>query len=239
MRNLCLLCAFGAFLCFVACSPKVRTSASKSYQPLDYTQEVVVIDVGQTMPDGAELLGEVKVGDSGFSTGCKYDAVVDKAKLEARKMGGNAIKITEHKAPDLWSSCHRITANVLKIDDLENLVLEKRTDSLLDVDYAIIHVYRYPGPGMVVSYDLYLGDSVICRVKNNYKTTVHVTQYGLDTLWAKTESKAAISIDLERGRSYYVRCGLGMGVFVGHPELILKDSETGKREFESFEAKNQ
>lgn len=42
-------------------------------------------------PDSTEVLGKVKIGDSGFTTNCSYEAVINKAKMGSRKVGGNAI----------------------------------------------------------------------------------------------------------------------------------------------------
>ena len=240
MKKLHLLITLAALIFLGSCNPKITTSLSKSYAPLDYREEVVVIGLNQPEPDDAETLGQVKIGDTGFSTNCDYNVVIDKAKLEARKAGGNAIKITEHKPPTaMGSSCHRITANVLKVKDIEVYLSEEEEEVLLDIDYAILNVYRYSGAGAIVSYDLFLGDSVICRVQNNYKTTLHITKDGLNTLWARTESKDEIPIDIKIGQTYYLRCGIAMGAFVGRPKLELIDKKTGKAEFESFNAKNQ
>lgn len=223
-----------------SCSPKAVTNLTTTYKPLDYDQEIVVIGLEQNIPEGSEELGRVKIGDSGFTTNCGYETVINKAKEEARKAGGNSIKITEHKPPTMMgSSCHRITATILKIQDVNVFLAESNEEELLDIDYAIINVYRYGGAGALVNYDLYLGDSVICRVKNNFKTTVQTKQEGLNSIWARTEAKAEIPVDIKYGKVYYVRCGIGMGVFVGQPTLELVDSKTGKAEFEAFNAKNK
>jgi len=138
----------------------------------------------------------------------------------------------------MGSTCHRIIARILKVDknDLEITDLE---EPISDVDYAILNVYRYGGAGALVGYDLYLGDSVICRVINNFKTTLHIRKDGMNMLWAKTEANHEIPVNFEMGRTYYLRCGLNMGAFVGRPHLELIDYKTGKTEFESFNAKNQ
>jgi len=223
-----------------SCNPKISTSISRSYPPLDYQQEVVVIGLDQPEPDNAEVLGQVKTGDTGFSTNCSYEVVIDKIKLEARKAGGNAIKVIEHKTPSaMGSSCHRITARILRVENIESFTPEVEQELLLDVDYAILNVYRYGGAGAMVSYDLYLGDSIICRVKNNYKKTILIKKDGLNTLWARTEAKSEVPIDVKMGKTYYLRCGITIGAFVGRPKLELIDSKTGKAEFESFRAKNQ
>lgn len=240
MKTLHLLIMISGTLLFGSCSHRVSTSLSKSYPALNYQQEVVVIGLNEAEPDNSEVLGQVKLGDTGFSTKCNYEMAIDKAKLEARKAGGNAIKIIEHKPPSLMGSyCHRITANILKIDDIERYSAEAEEEVLLDVDYAILNVYRYGGVGALVGYDLYLGDSVICRVRNNFKTTIHIRKDGLNTLWARTEAKAEVPIDIEMGKTYYLRCGIKSGAFVGHPHLDLIDSKAGKVEFTSFNAKNQ
>jgi len=240
MKKLSGLILLVVVIAISACSPKVSTQLSKSYSPLDYDQEVVVFGLDEEIPDASEVIGRVKIGDKGFTTDCSYEVVIDMAKLEARKAGGNAIKIIEHMSPSVWgSSCHRITADILKVNDIENYVGAETSEELLDVDYAILNVYRYSGVGPLVGYDLYLGDSVICRVKNNFKTTIHITKDGLNTLWAKTESKSEVPIDVQMGKTYYLRCSLKMGAFVGRPKLELIDPKTGKAEFESFNAKNQ
>jgi hypothetical protein len=76
-------------------------------------------------------------------------------------------------------------------------------------------------------------------VRNNFKTTLHITKEGLNTLWAKTEAKSEVPINVKKGRTYYLRCGISMGAFVGHPKLELMDNREGKLEFESFKAKNK
>lgn len=230
------------FILFNSCSLKITTSITKSYQPLDYKKDVVILQLNQEIPEGTETLGEVKIQDSGLSVNCGYDVAIEKAKTEARKVDGNAIKIIKHKKPELLgSSCHRITAKILKINDIESYVSENASDEeLLDVDYAILKVYRENSfSGAVVGYNLRLGDSVICRVKNNFKQTIHIKKDGLNTLWAKTESKVEIPINIKHGKTYYLRCGVKMGAFVGRPSLELVDSSTGKYEYESIKTKQQ
>ena len=99
----------------ISCSPRISSSLIKNYPTLEYNDEVVVLELDDKRPDNSEVLGSLKIGDTGFSTKCNYDIVLDNAKLEARKFGGNAIMITKHKKPDFWSTCHRIQATILRI----------------------------------------------------------------------------------------------------------------------------
>jgi hypothetical protein len=238
MNKLNILFILAMSIAITSCNPKITTSLSKSYPTLDYRQEVIVIGINEPAPVGSELLGQVKIGDTGFSTNCGYDVAIDKAKLEARKAGGNAIKIIEHKPPTaLGSSCHKITAEILRIENIENLALNKAEEVLLDIDHAIFYIYRQSGTGFLVSYDLYLGDTVICRVKNNYKTKIKIYRDGLNSIWARTESKTEIPINVKIGKEYYIKCGVSIGAFIGRPTIELVDKSIGENEFSSIKSK--
>lgn len=99
-----------------SCGSTVSTTVTKSYDILNYQEEIMVFEVGEEVPESSELLGTVRIGETGFSIKCSYEVVVNEASQEARKVGGNAIKIVEHNKPDFWSSCHRITAEIFRIE---------------------------------------------------------------------------------------------------------------------------
>jgi hypothetical protein len=233
---------FGLFsISIIACSPKVITKLTKIYPPLDYKEDVIVIGISEEQPATAIEIGTVKIDDTGFSTNCGWNVVIEKAKMEARKAGGNVLKIIEHIPPStMGSSCDRITAKILKIDNPEDLKnIETNKTAIIDStwDYAILYVYRPSGVGAFVSYDLYLGDQVICKVKNNSKQEIKITKKGKNILWAKTESKSEVPIDIEFGREYYLRCTMVMGIMVGRPQLQLVDRIQGKSEYDSIKGK--
>ena len=238
MKNILFLLLFSII---IACSPKVTTKVNESETPLDFKEEVFVLGLHETPPPNGKLIGTVKIGDSGFSVNCKWDKVIEKAKLEARKTGGNVLKITEHKTPDLGSSCHRIKADIYKLSDSNDI--SKLTENVTETidstwDYALLNIYRPRNyTGSMVGYNLYLGDSLICRVKNNFKTQIKIKKTGLNTLWAKTESKEEVPIDIQLGKEYYIRCGIGMGVMVGRPQIELVDRKTGSVEYNQIKSK--
>jgi hypothetical protein len=112
----------GIILFLTSCSPKLTSTMLKSYPPLNYQKEVRVFTINEPVPSSAERLGTIKIGDSGFSINCNYAKVIEIAKDEARKVGGNVIKITQHRVPDLVSTCHRITADIMKLDSIDNRI---------------------------------------------------------------------------------------------------------------------
>jgi len=224
----------------VGCSPKIKTAITKTYPSLPYDKEVLLLGQSEVIPATAIQIGTVKIGDTGVSVNCGWDVVVEKAKLEARKAGGNVIKIIAHTPPSIiGSSCDRITAQILLIEE-DNLKLLK-TSQIAPVDstwnYAKLYIYRSTGTGFMIGYDLYLGDSVICRVKSNNKQELKIYKKGMNSLWAKTETKTEIPINIEFGQSYYLKCGIGMGVMVGRPKLELIDNKRGEIEYNNLKTK--
>jgi len=240
--NKILLFLLGFFMIMSSCSPKISTSVSKKYASLDYREDVLFLGFQDAEPANAEQLGTVKIGDTGFTTDCGLETVIEKAKTEARKIGGNAIKLTKHTPPStLGSSCHRITANILRIDnpkEYQEKLLALNSVSIGD-NYALLHVYRTGGPGALVSFDLHLGDKVICRVSNNWKETVKIDKDGLNTLWTRTETKTELPVNIKFGNEYYIRCSMGMGIFVGRPVLEIVNNQIGRIEFQSIAQKKK
>jgi hypothetical protein len=222
-----------------SCSPKLKTVILNERPTLAYDNEVFVVNINEQLPKGVKVVGKLAIKDSGFTTKCTYEMVLEQAKLEARTNGANIVKIIEHKTPSaLGSSCHRLKVVFYYLKDTTGLANIEEEPILEGIDYAILHVYRYSGMGPMVGYNLQLGDSTICRVKNSFKEVIQIKKDGLNTLWAKTESKVQVPIDVVFGKSYYLRCGIKMGALVGRPTLELVDYQTGKAEFENFEAKN-
>ena len=99
------------------CAPKVLTEINNPHTPVVTANEVRLYEVGDSVPQSAELIGRVKVLDSGLSTHCQYDQVVALAKEKTAQSGGNALALTDHRKPSIWSSCHQIAGNMLLIDE--------------------------------------------------------------------------------------------------------------------------
>lgn len=106
--------AFLATLIY-SCSPKIGSTITSKQTPLSDTDFVLVLQQqGDFINDGIEI-GSIKSGDNGLSTNCTYFEVIDRLKQLARQNGANVIKITEHKMPDRWSSCERLTAKIYRV----------------------------------------------------------------------------------------------------------------------------
>ena len=131
MEKLYRLLFIPTLFLFSSCNTLISTSVTKSYDPVEYTEDVAVFEQNQPIPDRAELLGQVKIDESRFTlaSNCTYNVVINEAKYQARKIGGNAIKITEHTLPSETSSCHKIEAYILKIDNSASSAPKEESDS--------------------------------------------------------------------------------------------------------------
>lgn len=225
----------------VACSPYVISDFSQKFPPIDYSAEVTVIGITEDFPDAAAELGTIAIGGNGFTTGCGYNQLLEKAKIEARKAGGNAIKIIEHLPPSLLGSpCDKIIVTVLRVemaDELDKLNHQEENEIDSTSKYALLYVYRPKVTMEWLTYDLHLGEEIICRVKNNSKQMIKVSTEGKNILWASTEKKTELPVDIEFGKEYYIRCSLEVGVLLAHPRLQLVDKKKGKLEYSKIKTK--
>lgn len=96
-------------LLLISCSSSISSSFTSKNKPLTMEDKVAFLDLQYKVPEGAKKLGEAKYGDSGFSTNCDFNTNLICARKLARANGANIVKVVEKSAPDIWSSCYRIT----------------------------------------------------------------------------------------------------------------------------------
>ena len=233
-----------------SCSPKIKSNlVTNNAQPLDSNTEVLIIKQQETIPEKSVLVGDLKIGDTGFSTDCGYTKVVEDAKETARKSGANLIFLTEVKEPNFGSSCYRIKAKMYRnldaevLADLSKKAFEANKSRLpADADYAVIYFYRPKSSyGSLIGYKVKLDEEgeIIGRVRNGEKFEYKTQDFGKHTFWGETESKTSVILDVKPGQEYFVRCGITMGVAVGKPEMYLIENETGIKEYENSKFKSE
>lgn len=224
---------------FIGCSPKMSPSATdNSVKPLSEDAEVLVLHLNQALPDSCRQIGKITAG--GLDSNFHYNAAVADAKVQARKMGGNIVKIIGYKDPGIVAPSYRIKANILYSANAHQLIAANQAmkDSLHrskfgdHPDHAILYAYRPSGPGALIGYNLHLGDSVICRMKNYSKYEIRLCKEGPTTVWARTEAKESIPLNVKFGEEYFLKCTIQMGFFVGEPDLRLIEQEPGEAEYE-------
>lgn len=90
-------------------------------------------------------------------------------------------------------------------------------------DKALVYIYRpssFVGGG--VSYTVNAGTKPIIKLHNGGYYPYVATPGELE-LWAQTEAKSSVTLDLKAGETKYVKGTVGVGFFVGRPNLRLVD----------------
>ena len=220
-----------------SCSATLSSKLVKNYQPLSEDNKIFILEAAANVPFQSELIGDVKIGDSGFSVDCGYNKVMTEAMSMARKAGANIIKINELKEPDFFgSSCYRLKAKIYRNMDAQVLAqLDDKNRSRLpqDADYAVVYFYRPSNEhGGFLGYKVNVAnDSVIGRMRNGEKFEFHTKKFGKQTFYGQIETHEEVTINVEKGQEYYVRCGVKTGNFVGRPELTAVENYIGRKEF--------
>jgi len=136
---------FSFFLCilFNSCSPPVvGKMITKSYAPYETVFPVEVYYSKTEIPIQSESLGIVNVRDNGFSTNCDSTTVIGLIKGEARKVGGNAVYISEHIRPSFWgSTCHQMTGTLLKVGDFSQIT-DSTNSNIPTSDIADVRIMK-------------------------------------------------------------------------------------------------
>ena len=206
---------------------------------------IIVLPVKTAPPVHAQRTGHLKAGNNATQTHCDYEEVVHEAKDKARLMGGNVVKITELRPPALVSKCYKIKADVYYAPAFRDSVMAKMKVSAKQpsstAPHATLRIYRLKDSvALATAYYLHLdGDSVICKVKSRSTATVNIYKDGPVTLWAKTEARRELKLDLKTGETYYIRCGLVKGSLRNIPVLELVNKQTGEAEYKAPQGKEK
>ncbi len=209
-------------------------------QAADTANDVLLLQPKEEVPVSARKVGKaVKVVDKGFKINCTYDDIVSEAKMKVKAAGGNILKVSEWRVPNAMSTCYGIIGEAYFMEDLSTMhrQLAHISDSIVrslipdTARYAVLYVYRPGGLGPLISYNLHLDDSVICRVHNDRYYAVRIYKEGAANLWTRTEARVDVPIDLRFGQAYFLKCGVAMGAFVGHPTMRIVDPKVAISQF--------
>lgn len=97
-------------------------------------------------------------------------------------------------------------------------------------EQAVVYVYRPRGfAGSAVVYTVNANGVPISKLPTGSYFT-YVTAPGEIEFSAKTEVTNSIVVSAQAGGTYYVRGGVTMGAFVGHPSLLQVAQAQGERE---------
>lgn len=251
MKKLNLLCILAVFIS--ACSPIISTQIKKSYPP-NPNDSITVYELGQKIDYKYEDLGTFKIENGDMTKLSKYDKIIDFAKNEAKKMGGNAIKILEHVKPEtemaglgvVFTTSHNVVFKVIKISDIKQQTENQQIDSIFSNKDAFLYFYEqknanaghYNRPDLIESialssgygYQILLDDSLVVKMGKNWKKSeVHTNKLGNHLLTAKIkQGKFNVPLNIEKGKNYFIRFRYTIS---GKRIFEIVDNELGEFEY--------
>ena len=104
-----------------SCAPRIITELNKQYPPLPEGTPIAVYELenGKRPPSEAELVGKVRIAESGLSRSLSYSEAVQIAREETRKSGANILYVINHQRPSIFgSSMHQIGGLMLLSDSV-------------------------------------------------------------------------------------------------------------------------
>lgn len=229
-----------ACLIFYSCSKKSSgTTAAFRADPLPDGTEMFILQPDESLPAKSEFVREIVLGQSLFSSDCGYKSLMNYARFTAKQSGANLIHLTEIKRPMLGNGCYHITARLYKNLEEENLTPLKKSrveanKSRLpeNADYAMVYFYRPKDfDGSIISYDVKMDDKgVIGKASNGARFEYKVISSGKHKFFGKTKKQDAITVDIEKGQEYFIRCGVTKGSGIAIPDMFLMENYVGKQE---------
>lgn len=107
-------------------------------------------------------------------------------------------------------------------------------------NYATIYIYR-PGSyeGALMGFDIHVTyadgtEEVLGRSKNKDKFEAKLTKEGKAEIWAKTEKKSSVTVNVKFGEKYYVKATVKTGIALNRPELTMVYPDQGAEEYENL-----
>jgi hypothetical protein len=111
-KVLFLMAVFG----LVSCGPKITSNYINPQSKLSIKEKVALLDIHHKLPTNIIKVGDLRFQDTGFTSDCSFNSLMNRARIEARQNGANIVKVIEKKKPDLWSSCYRLKIELYRYD---------------------------------------------------------------------------------------------------------------------------
>jgi hypothetical protein len=223
-----------------ACAPKsTGTTTAFRANPLADSIKTFILQPDELLPEKSAFVRELVMGASFLSSNCGYKNLMDYATFQSRQSGANLIQLTQIKKPAMGNGCYHITARLYKNMDQSAIaaieagkIAANKSSLPQDADYAIVHFYRPKGfEGAAISYQIKMDDKgAIGKASAGSKFEYKVTDFGRHRFFGKTKKQDAVTFNIEKGKEYYIRCGVTKGTSIVIPDIYLMENYVARRE---------
>jgi hypothetical protein len=103
-------------------------------------------------------------------------------------------------------------------------------EQALPADKGTVYIYRDAKfVGGAISFTVSANGAPLAKLSAGSYFVYHPAP-GEVEFTAQTEAKTSVTADIKAGEAYYIKGSIGIGVFVGHPHLVLVSKDVGEKE---------
>jgi hypothetical protein len=99
------------------CAARMTLAVDRERVPRQPDCSVEILKDSDVALSRYEQLGTVTFGDTGVSLICDRPAVEKLLRAQGCKVGANAALIVHEEQPDLWSTCYRVAAKLVWLNN--------------------------------------------------------------------------------------------------------------------------
>lgn len=220
----------------------VRSNKTKPPLSFNNIDKVIVLFETDSLLSGSEFLGTLS-----SKPNQPENYIINNAKVQALKMGGNVLKINNLRRSE-WDGHLKTEMSVYFYPDINyyNSYVQQQKDSIKRLtfgnnpDYAILYVFPSLEGSPALPMTIRMSNTELCQVTGKKIFQIKLYKEGQFTLRASTQSsETSAPFNVEFGNEYYLRFGMDVkmtGAYVllvvwRIPVLVLMDNVQGKGEY--------
>jgi hypothetical protein len=100
-----------------ACAPSKNLQVTEARESLPKDCIVDIFPPDTEKPETYDVLATIKIDDAGLSVSCGKEQARETMRVEACRIGANAIIIQREHNPSLVSTCYRATAELVHVEN--------------------------------------------------------------------------------------------------------------------------
>ncbi|MFN4299935.1 MAG: hypothetical protein ACK4EX_09445 [Thermaurantimonas sp.] len=176
---------------------------------LDFYEDVVILNNADLLPNQRTEVGTITIRKSDYhNVPCGWVERLTAATLEARKFGGNVIVLDKISGNInlATNSCGDITGYVYNVEEhLVSQLKKFRVNGGIKNKYDIARVV-FIKPTFATNYSIYVNDDNLGLIKGGEIVEYKTKNKEPLIIWAKTESKTQLVLNVEPGYDYFIFC---------------------------------
>lgn len=182
----------------------------EKHPTLDFYEDVVIINDPSLLPPRKKEVGTIRVYRSDFhnNSPCGWVERLNAATLEARKVGGNLILLdnVSGNVNLMMNTCGEISGYIYNVDEsVANSLKRNRVNGGLKNKYDFARVV-FIKPTYSSNYSVYVNDENVGLIKGGEIVEYKTKRKEPVVIWAKTERRTELILNVEPGYDYFVLC---------------------------------